>query len=239
MKISDLIKEQLSVALASKLSVRLGESEQNISEAFQYVVPLIIKDLIHSPSVYLILEMIKELPYRTLLEDLSETELYNSESEKIFNLWYSKNVYVDKVENISQTTGIHFKSSEAIFIIIFRAVIANLGKYAENHALNSKEMKTILKNEFIEITPSTTSVFEISTQNEILQENILKWLIPLILLLVAGWFTWKTYTTETEPVMHETVAIKRYKDSVLKHIDSLKNNKEQTLLNKDSKDTIK
>lgn len=211
--IINLIKRQLGEELISQIAIQLGESESRIYKAISTLIPCILaKFTEHSKDDFLlngILESSKTGLLNNLLDESNSslvsniiTKLFGDETNEI-------------TETISSFSGIGNASITSLLNLVTEVAIRSFGTFAIDHHLDKNDISLLIENQrenILQLIPSELSLQKLGIEQFFANdktnapqspenlENIppnsnfstlLKWIVPLALLLYSGWYVFK------------------------------------------------
>ncbi len=212
LNIIDLTKGQLGSALVSQIASKFEESETGITKALSGLLPLAIGGLAKNADNQEILNAISEAASQNILGNLFE----GSNSPWIATLLPI--MFGNKVgmlsSDISTFSGTSNKTSKYLLNLVIGAALGSVEKYANDNNLDKIQISALLleqKNSLSSLVPERLSFTSFSFDNwlnntEVVTEEpkvtttkkeddkpIWRWLLPLILILVAAYFLWVQY----------------------------------------------
>lgn len=210
--IINLIKKQLGEELISQIAIQLGESESRIYKAISALIPCILaKFTEHSKDDFLlngILESSKTGLLNNLLDE-SNSSLASNIITKLFG---------DETNEISETisafSAVENSSINFLLNLVTEVALRSFGTFAIDHHLDKNDISLLIDNQrenilqlipselpletlgleqFLanaeKITPQSPNLENISPNNNF--STLLKWIVPLALLLYSGWYVFK------------------------------------------------
>ena len=146
MSIINLIKEQLSPELVSKVATELGESESGVSKAIGGLLPAILGGFVHQSQNTNILNSISEANSSGISGNLLGN---NSNNSIITNVLYS--IFGDKISGlinlISSHSGVSNSSANSLLNLVTGATLGSIGKYATDHHLDNNGISNVLNEQ--------------------------------------------------------------------------------------------
>ena len=146
MSIINLIKEQLSPELVSKVATELGESESGVSKAIGGLLPAILGGFVHQSQNTNILNSISEANSSGISGNLLGN---NSNNSIITNVLSS--IFGDKISGlinlISSHSGVSNSSANSLLNLVTGATLGSIGKYATDHHLDNNGISNVLNEQ--------------------------------------------------------------------------------------------
>lgn len=237
LNIVDLIKGQLGSALVSQAASQLGESESGISKAISGLLPTVLGGLAHNANSPSVVDAISNANSSGILSNLLGNTSNNSLVSTLLSAIFGDKIG-GIVSSISNFAGISNSSSNSLLNLVTGATVGSIGKYATDNNIGASGITNLLSEQkgllsslipaglslgslglghFMDSgsTPkvevhktSTTTSASSSNQDNGGGGSIWKWLLPLLLLLLAGWFLWKQCEKKNElPADNGTTAV--------------------------------
>lgn len=218
--IIDLIKGQLGPSLISQASTQLGESESGISKAISGILPAVLGGLVNNSSNPSVLDAITGAGSSGILSNLLGGSSNNSLISGLLSVIFGDKLN-SIVSQIANFAGIGDTSSHSLLNLVTGASLGTLGKYASDNNIGPSGISSLLSEQkglLANLVPAGLSLGSLgfgnlfdagketveTVKDKVTAEapkldynsnneggSIWKWLLPLLLLLLAGWFLWK------------------------------------------------
>lgn len=236
--IIDLIRGHLDSSTISQVASSLGENESGISKAIGALLPTVVGGFANNSDNSTLLNALTDSSSSDLLGSIMGGSSNNSMISSILSAVFGDKVG-GLVNTISNFAGISNTSSNSLLSMVTGAVTGTIGKYASENNLGASGISSLLndqkgivsallpaglslanlglgdwfgaKKETVTETPQSTYTTRTSTTNNNSGGGMgwLKWLIPLILLLlICGYLIKKCSSekngTDSAPI-HDTI----------------------------------